>query len=520
MTVSRDEFGTTSAPQKPKRIDGQVEPVPALTVISHAIPQRVGDRALLLGLDRGRRLLLSRKTPDFCAPGKVLGKPLNDPFVSREPIYLSAGSGGEVLLDTAASKTPITVFEKPVKQTVTLSSDEIDRGVAITLADRVVLLLHRALPHSKAPPPDHPLVGASDSILFLHEEIIRIADLATPVLLRGPTGSGKELAARAIHDYVAGKRPFISVNMGAVPPSLAASELFGAMKGSFTGADRPQPGYFRAAQGGTLFLDEIGETPPEVQALLLRALESGEISPLGSQQPVTIDTRLIAATDMDLEARMADDSFKAPLFHRLAGYEIHLPPLRDRLEDLGRLFFHFAALELTALGEAHLLRQDDPYADPWLPAALTQRLLAFSWPGNVRQLRNMVRQLVIGCRGKPSLHLVPKVAMMLTPTPEAPKPSPVGPSRRKPASIEAEEVIATMRRFRWDIKATADALGISRGALYTMIDKTEGLRKAADLSAAEINTCLNDNGGNLEAAADALEVSAPALRRRIRALET
>src|SRR4029079_7925105 len=129
-------------------------------------------------------------------------------------------------------------------------------------------------------------------------------------------------------------------------------------------------GFFRAAQGGTLFLDEVGEAPPEVQVMLLRGLETGELYPVGGPTPIKTYVRLIAATDANLEDHIRDGRFKAPLLHRLAGYEVRLPPLRERREDIGLLFFPFAHEELSAIGEAHRLAPEDPYAKPWLPAPL------------------------------------------------------------------------------------------------------------------------------------------------------
>jgi two-component system nitrogen regulation response regulator GlnG len=260
------------------------------------------------------------------------------------------------------------------------------------------------------------------------------------VLLRGETGTGKELVARALHDH--GPRrggPFVSVNLGAIPRELAAAELFGAQRGAYTGATRDREGFFRAARGGTLFLDEVGEASPEVQAMLLRVLETGEMYPVGGQAKVATDVRILAATDADLDARIREGQFKAPLLHRLAGYEIRLPPLRERREDIGVLFYHFAREELLALGEVHRLSPEDPYSAPWLPASIMGRLLRFAWPGNIRQLRNLTRQLVIGSRGCAQIALDPRLMAELgeelAPPAGAERPAQelAGKPRRRPA---------------------------------------------------------------------------------------
>ncbi|WNZ66047.1 sigma-54 factor interaction domain-containing protein [Myxococcus sp. MxC21-1] len=212
------------------------------------------------------------------------------------------------------------------------------------------------------------IVGHGEGIHRVREDIIRVADLAVPVLIRGETGTGKELVARAIH--ASGPRragPFVSVNLGALAKELVAAELFGAQRGAYTGASRDREGYFRAAEGGTLFLDEVGEAPPEVQAALLRVLETGEIYPVGGHTPVPVDVRLVSATDAHLEARIQERTFKAPLLHRLAGFEILVPPLRERREDVGLLFLHFARQELEAMGEGGQLTSADPRAEPGCP---------------------------------------------------------------------------------------------------------------------------------------------------------
>ncbi|MDJ0838082.1 MAG: sigma 54-interacting transcriptional regulator [Acidobacteriota bacterium] len=543
-----DENASTLIPGRGKKAE---EPTvsPALTLIAHPDTTRIGEVALLAPLNSGCDVHLSRVECDFKPPDGAWSRPLADPFLSREPIaFLPAGLGG-VRLVRLRCKTLIEVVGQPDQRDWLFSIEQLAAGVIIVLAERIVLLLHHMRTRRQLPPEVPSLVGFSDGILFVREEITKVADLDTPVLLRGASGTGKELVARAIHDAGKRKRAFVSVNMGAVPASLAASELFGAVKGSFTGAERNQEGYFRAARGGTLFLDEIGEAPPEVQVLLLRALESGEISPVGAQKPVRIDTRLVAATDADLETKMADASFKTPLFHRLAGYEIRLPPLPERLEDFGRLFMHFARVEMEKIGMSARLKPTDPAADPWLPTDLVKRLLTFHWPGNIRQLRNMVRQLVIGCRGETCLRLVPKVEEMLADAPSSPAyepasahrkitgtsvqstpetipPEPVPASsgqevqsqRRKPREIAEDELISALKVCRWDLQAAADHLGISRAAIYLLIDKTPGLRRATEIDAEEIRACLQTHDNDELLVADALRISIRALRRRMNRL--
>ncbi len=318
----------------------------------------------------------------------------------------------------------------------------------------------------------------------------------------------------------------MSVNLGAVPRELAAAELFGAQRGAYTGAVRDREGFFGAARGGTLFLDEVGEAPPEVQVMLLRVLETGEMFPVGGHAPVATDVRLVAATDADLDAHIRDGRFKAPLLHRLAGYEIRLPPLRERREDIGLLFVHFARQELAAIGEEHRLSPGDPYADPWLPVALAHKLLGYAWPGNVRQLRNVTRQLVIGSRGEARLALDPRIEEELGGAPGrvsgVPPPGATTAAvereapRRRASDVTEAELVDALRACGWDLKPAADRLGIPRSSIYDLIARCPNVRTAGDLPAEEITRCFHACGGDVQKMAARLEVSGQALRRRVK----
>ncbi|HEX6739264.1 MAG TPA: sigma 54-interacting transcriptional regulator, partial [Vicinamibacteria bacterium] len=389
-----------------------------------------------------------------------------------------------------------------------------------------------------APPrgvPSHGLVGESPSLLHVRQEIQRVSDLAVALLLRGETGTGKELVARAVHE--AGprrRRPYVAVNMAAIPATLAAAELFGAARGAYTGADRRRLGYFSRAQGGTLFLDEIGETPSEVQALLLRTLESGEIQPVGEDTAVPSDVRVIAATDADLEQAVARGRFRAPLLHRLNAYEIHIPPLRERREDLGRLLVHFLRQELDAVGEAELLAYRGPGAPLWLPAEVLARFAAYSWPGNLRQLRNVVRRIVIGSRGRRALEVGSDLDQLLrsaeaseTPAsteaaPAAAEPASAAPAPRrrfrKPGEVAEAELLAALSANGWKVQPTAVQLGVSRTSLYALMERSPAVRRPLDLAPAEIAACFEACQADVEVMAERLQVSRPALQRRLRDL--
>ncbi|NBD07374.1 sigma 54-interacting transcriptional regulator [Corallococcus silvisoli] len=516
--------------------------VPALTLIGHAQPQRVGERLLLEGLLSGERAVeLSRNAPDFSRPGGVLSLPLGDPFLSRTPVRFEAGTRGGVRLLVPQDGTPVLVGGEPVRGGREFPAEALVAGVPLVLAGRVALLLHQA--RARGPSPQGAaelaalgMVGDSEGIVRVREDVLRVADLQVPVLVRGETGTGKELVARALHAHSPRRAgPFVSVNLGALSRDLIAAELFGALRGAFTGATRDRDGFFRAAHGGTLFLDEVAEAPPEVQAALLRVLETGEVHPVGGHAPVRVDVRLVTATDADLEARIQDGRFKAPLLHRLAGFEIVVPPLRERRADIASLFLHFARQELESTGEAERLTSADARAEPWLPASLAVRLVRSAWPGNVRQLRNVARQLVIGSRGLPGLRVDARLEQALDadalPIPgqvlpvdggaPAAENTPAGvrtPARRKPADVSEQEVLEALRACAWDLKATADWLGIPRSSVYVLIDKSSLLRTARDLSPEEITRCFHECEGDLDRMVQKLEVSRRALQRRVREL--
>ncbi|HEX3757583.1 MAG TPA: sigma-54 dependent transcriptional regulator [Kofleriaceae bacterium] len=510
--------------------------VPALTIVSHPETRRAGERCLLDKVAAGGEVSLSRKSLDFSQPDRVLGQSLTDPFVSRTPIRFAWAPGGGVRVLVDPGSTPV-IAGAPVDGSAAFTADDLACGVALELADRVVLLLHQVDRRVEDTADPLGMVGASAGIRRVRIAIERVVDLTVPVLIRGETGTGKELVARAIHARSPRRNgPFVSVNLGAMPRELAAAELFGSTRGAYTGAARDRDGLFRAAHGGTLFLDEVGEAPPEVQVTLLRVLETGEIYPVGAERPVATNVRLIAATDANLEEQIQRGQFRAPLLHRLAGFEVQIPPLRERREDIGVLFYHFAREELEALGESHRLSPQDPYARPWLPAHIAAQLVRYAWPGNIRQLRNITRQLVIESRGLPQLRLDSRIADQLgmgtRPASAGPPRPPSDPAiavprpasnpaievRRRPSDVTEGELEDALRACAWDLKAAADRLRIPRPSIYDLIERSSRIRTAGDLGAAEIEQCFQACAGDLDAMVTQLQVSRRALSRRLREL--
>ena len=331
----------TRTPPPPARAPEPL--VLTLTIASHPELARVGEMAVHEG---PKELVLSREKPDFRPAGTAWGRGLEDPHLSRKPLFLRSTRQGWSI-DVSSTRTRVVVDGLRVSRAVGVSAARMAHGVVVELADRITLVLRYGPRVSSTE--TYGLVGLSPGLVAVRSHIARLADVDIPVLIRGESGTGKELVAQALHDFgLRQGQPWFAVNMATLPPALAAGELFGSTRGAFTGATSDRPGYFRAARGGTLFLDEIGECNLELQALLLRVLETKEITPLGEHRPETVDVRVIAATDSALEQRVAGGQFKAPLLHRLAAYEIRVPTLAERREDVGRLFVHFAGKEADA----------------------------------------------------------------------------------------------------------------------------------------------------------------------------
>ena len=295
-------------------------------------------------------------------------------------------------------------------------------------------------------------LGESAAARNLRDLIAKVAPAEATVLVRGESGSGKEVAARAVH--LAGPRsggPFIAVNCAAISESLLESELFGYRKGAFTGADTDREGLFEAARGGTLFLDEIGEAGPAVQAKLLRVLEEKKINRVGDPRERAVDARVIAATNRPLEQAMARGLFREDLYYRLQVFPLDVPPLRDRTDDLALLSAHF----LARLGR----RQTT------LPARVLQRLRAHSWPGNVRELRNLMERAHILAGGQP----IDQEHIRLDGAPGS-----VGPACGTGADLNLDAnarqlIAAALERAAGNKSLAAQLLGITRRTLYSRL---------------------------------------------------
>ena len=495
------------------------ETVVTLTIAAHPELMRIGETAVLEGMGPFE---LSRAEPDFHCAGKVWGRGLEDPHISRKPLTLSHRGENDLLLEVGGLRTSVLVDGEPVGGPKILAEAALLRGVVLELADRIALVVRRG-PRLRVESDLYGLVGYAPSMTEVRGHIRSLADLDIPVFVRGESGTGKELVARALHEF--GPRsggPWVAINLATLPASLAASELFGSVRGAFTGATGGQQGYFRAANGGTLFLDEIGECSLELQAMLLRALETNEVIPLGQHSPERVDVRVVTATDAALEDRVDQGTFRGPLLHRLGAYEVSMPPLRARPEDVGRLFMHFAVQDLRRIGDEARLERVNLDETTWLPASLIGRLIRYDWPGNVRQLRNLVRQLVVEHRSLPQLSLGSRLARTLgvsddsesieTPLPIEDTSVPV----RKASQVPADEVWAALAEARWELAGAARILGISRPALYELARRLPGFRLTEDLTPEEIRNALDDAQQDPVRAAEVLQISIRGLRRRMK----
>jgi two-component system nitrogen regulation response regulator GlnG len=500
-----------------------------LTLLQHPDVSRVGQVAVLFSLAVGGSRRVSRAEPDFHWHGQARGAPLLSGVVSRTPLVIQAGGGGTLTIGHDGSLTRVRVDGRLLAGERELEYRALERGVVIELAGCVLLLLHfvRA---ERDDQPDLGIFGESLEIRRVRDEIRRVADLDISVLVRGESGSGKELVARAIHHTSRRSgSAYVSVNMGAIPGSVAASMLFGHARGAFTGAASASPGFFGSAHGGTLFLDEVGETPPELQPLLLRAIREGEIQPVGESNTRKVDVRVISATDADLEGLLERGRFSLPLLRRLEGYTILVPPLRARRDDLARLFFRFLQRELETTSELRKLAEPPPDRKPWLPTSVLGAMLEYEWPGNVAELETITKRLVIANRDRQSFQLDRFIMSRLRMTSPDATTGPVvgagaaaevGASRQEQtAALTDEDIVQAMRIHRFKVGAAALALGVSRSWLNTRLESCNGVRKAKDVSKEEILLAAGACGWDLVKMAERLEVSVHGLKLRVNALE-
>ncbi len=315
-------------------------------------------------------------------------------------------------------------------------------------------------------------VGQSVAFQRVLEIATQVAPAESTVLLMGESGTGKELFARYIHDHSSrGKGPFVPINCGALPEPLLESELFGHVKGSFTGAIRDKEGLFTVAAGGTLFLDEIGDTSPAIQVKLLRVLQEREIIPVGATESVPVDVRILAATNKDLEKEVEREQFRQDLFYRLNVIPITIPPLRGRPEDIPDLLDHV----LTRAGFPDSLPGGNRSQDKIFTKRSWEALCAYDWPGNVRELENVVERLLVlaGWSGdQPGRTIdLPDLPEKIREKPEQPLVSDSPVPTPTMETIEQAYIQWVLAKTEGNKARAAEILGIDPSTLYRKIDR-------------------------------------------------
>ena len=317
------------------------------------------------------------------------------------------------------------------------------------------------------------LIGSSASFMAVLENVRTVAPANCPVLIRGETGTGKEVIARAIHDASPRRQHrFVAVNCAAIPATLLESELFGFERGAFTGAITPRIGRFQAADRGTLFLDEIGELPIELQPKLLRAIQEHEFERLGSSQATRVDVRIVAATNQNLEQMVAERRFRMDLYYRLNVFPIKLPPLRERAGDIPLLVDHFLRTSNCRHGKSIELIPDD----------VIKALIRYNWPGNIRELQNFVERSVILTKGE---------AQLRAPVSELITRGTGIPGVRTLADADRDHIISTLRETNWVVggrNGAAARLGLNRTTLIAKMRKLGISRETVEQSAQQLGS--------------------------------
>ena len=304
------------------------------------------------------------------------------------------------------------------------------------------------------------IIGHSNGLMQVLDSASRVAQTDTTVLIQGETGTGKELLAKAIHfNSPRRKRPFVVINCAAIPHELLESELFGHMRGAFTGAFTHKKGKVETADGGTLFLDEIGEMPMDLQVRILRLLQEREIEKVGGSAAIPVDVRIIAATHRDLEALIRLGTFREDLYYRLAVVPLKLPPLRHRLQDIPEFVMEFFAYNAQKHNRPQLR----------LPQTLLTLFTTYDWPGNIRQLQNVVERMVVLCRGNEiTIADLPEFLQQRTMDATPPQASRIAEGMTLDA-VEKQLILQALRKFNWNQTQTALFLGVTRKTLIGKI---------------------------------------------------
>ncbi|MES2740902.1 MAG: sigma 54-interacting transcriptional regulator [Pseudomonadota bacterium] len=525
FTLTSTPWATPSAAQR----------LLGLTILWHPQAERIGEQCIAAD---AKGIEMSRFSPLFRRLGtQQAATPLAERGITRAPLTIRRDAADHVTISVPDSRMVVECNGVTVTESVRLDSLQVERGVVLGLGGVILVCLHwmATLPRSDS---GSALTGVGSAAIKLRELVRQAAATDLSVLLLGESGSGKEVAAQAIHAASArAGAPLVAVNMAALNESLAAADLFGAAKGAYTGAQTVRNGYFAEADGGTLFLDEIGDTPSTIQPMLLRVLETGEYRPLGAPANRRSTARLIAATDQDIETR----PFNQPLLRRLEAFVIRVPPLRERREDIGLL--------IVQVLEQWRAQSGQPVT---VPAALASQLCNYDWPGNIRQLGNVVRRICIALSAgdtdaarfevlvrrpaeraaAPTPALGPAtgaapadtstvsatvtaaVTAAVTATDTAAHARPDG-KRVKLSELSEAQVLEAMEACHWMIRGAAQLLGISRPSLYKLLAEHPAIRDVEAIPPEEVAVAYRQSQGDVRRCASLLKTPSEALRRHL-----
>ena len=466
-----------------------------LTVVFHPDLTRIGASMTLGSTDSSGALRLVTTTVGRQGPLLSDDKPLAEMHVSRRALKLKHHARGVLLSDVSKASHLQLGPDKSSSMAVTL--EELEAGLSVRFGHAVVCWL-RLVPQPQLAQLSrtHPFVGVSPESTRVRQLIELAASCDLPVLLRGQTGVGKEIVARTIHERsLRASKRMVTVNMAALPETLADSELFGVAKGAFTGAER-RSGYFKVADQATLFLDEVGELPVSVQPKFLRALQEGEIQVVGGV-PERVDVRIIAATDSNL-----DDAarFKQPLLQRLAGITIDVPPLASRREDMGLLL-----MALGSGGGVNLtpLELDSAKTSPYTAAAWAGFIydaLNSVWSGNVRELFLAAQRFALNLADRTGRYHTPSA----TPTTQV--------------LVTDDELLAAHEAANFEVAETARRLGLSRQAIYRRLEQIPDVTVPGRLPDRTFLRAVDTVGDDVDALSRYLKVSRVAVTHRLRQL--
>jgi len=364
------------------------------------------------------------------------------------PIVMISGQANVEMAVRATRLGAIDFLEKPISTEKLLLT--VDNALKIARLEEENQQLRQRVGK-------HEIVWASQAMQHVMTQIERVGPSTSRVYIHGETGTGKELVARALHERSRrNKEPFVTVNCAAVPPELIESELFGHEKGAFTGASARYLGKFEQAHRGTLFLDEIGDMPLGMQAKLLRVLEEGEIERIGADRSISVDVRVLTATHRNIEGLVQKDQFRRDLYHRIYVFPLMIPPLRNRMEDIPVLVEHFST---------QIALQNSWKPKSFMPEAI-EELKRYSWPGNIRELRNVVERLLLLADTEVDRKAVKAGLPLSANGPSAAIASAGGALAERIEAFERETILMELGLHGWRMTETAKVLGLERSHLY------------------------------------------------------